>query len=471
MIMATQTMFDKIWNDHVMVAEEGEVLLYIDRALIHDGSSHEFANLDRDGRSVWRPHQVYAFSDHYAQTAGREKGIDGISVPEIRNMAVQVVKNTARYGIRLFGIDDPQQGILHVVPPELGITRPGFVIVGADSHTSTHGAFGCLAFGIGASEMTHVMATQALWQRKPQNMRINIDGGLPLGVTAKDVILSIIARIGVSGGVGFAIEYAGSTIAAMSMEARMTVCNMSIEAGARAGMVAPDDTTFNYMAGRPYAPKDMAWEEALAFWKTLPSDTGARFDREVELDATAIAPMVTWGTNPGQAAPVTSVVPDPREAANEEAAGEIEAALEYMALEPGTPLADVKIDSVFIGSCTNSRIEDLRAAAEIARLGRICVPGWVVPGSKSVKRQAEKEGLDRIFQIAGFEWRDPGCSMCTGINGDVLQAGERCASTSNRNFRGRQGIGSRTHLVSPVMAVAAALTGRLADVRELLQRG
>jgi 3-isopropylmalate/(R)-2-methylmalate dehydratase large subunit len=462
-------MFEKIWHSHVMLEEHGESLLYIDRALIHDGSSHEFANLKKQGRSVWRPAQVLAFSDHYAQTVGRAAGIEGIAVAEIREMAKGVIRNTAQFGIKLVGLDDPLQGILHVVPPEQGITQPGLLIVGADSHTSTHGAFGCLAFGIGASEMTHVMATQALWQRKPKTLRVTIGGALSSGVTAKDVILAIVSRLGINGATGHVIEYTGPTVAALSMEARMTICNMSIEAGARGGMIAPDDTTFNYMAGRPRAPKDKAWDDAITFWRSLPSESDASFDRDLAIDAGSLAPMVTWGTNPEHALPVTARVPDPRDATDATQRAEIEAALEYMALQPGAPLEGTPVDHVFIGSCTNSRIEDLRAAAEVAALGRIKVPAWVVPGSRSVQRQAEQEGLDRVFKDAGFEWRDPGCSMCTGINGDVLKRGQRCASTSNRNFRGRQGPDVKTHLVSPVMAAAAALTGRLCDVRELLK--
>ncbi|MBI4203435.1 MAG: 3-isopropylmalate dehydratase large subunit [Betaproteobacteria bacterium] len=468
--MTVLTMFEKIWNRHVIAAEEGELLLHIDRALIHEGSSHAFAQLDKQQRGVARPQQVFAFTDHYVPTTGRDKGVDGIAIPEIRNMVLKLMANTAKHGITLFGFDDARQGILHIVPPEQGITQPGLVIAGADSHTSTHGAFGCIAFGIGASDMMHVLATQTLWQRTPGTMRITIDGTLGFGVTAKDVILAIIAKIGAGGGVGHVIEYTGSAIAAMSMESRMTVCNMSIEAGARAGMIAPDETTLSYMADRPYAPKGAAWDDAVALWKTLPSDAGARFDREVALDGGAIAPMVTWGTSPEHAAPVTGTVPDPEQAPDAAKRAEIAAALDYQGLKPGMALADIAIDRVFIGSCTNSRIEDLRAAAEVARLGRARVATWVVPGSRLVQRQAEEEGLDRIFKAAGFEWRDPGCSLCTAINGDQLQPGERCASTSNRNFRGRQGTGGRTHLVSPPMAAAAALKGRLTDVRELLKR-
>ena len=469
--MAPRTMFDKIWSRHVIAEEEGEVLLYVDRAYIHEGSSHAFAQLDQRNRKVARPRQVFAHADHYVPTTGRGKGVEGIAIPEIRNMVKLLAANTAKHGVTLFGIDDPRQGILHIVPPEQGITQPGLLIVGADSHTSTHGAFGSLAFGAGASEVMHVMATQQLWQRKPATLRITVGGKLGFGVSAKDVILAIIAKIGVFGGAGHVIEYAGAAIAGLSMEGRMTLCNMSIEGGARAGMVAPDDTTFAYMDGRPYAPRGAEWKKALACWKTLPSDAGAAFDRELSLDGGAIAPMVTWGTNPEMAGPVTGNVPEPKSAGDDNKRAELESALDYMGLQPGMPLQDIAVDRVFIGSCTNSRIEDLRAAAEVARLGRAKVPTWVVPGSGTVKAQAEKEGLDRIFTDAGFEWRDPGCSLCTAINGDQLKPGERCASTSNRNFRGRQGTGSRTHLVSPAMAAAAALKGRITDVRDLVKRG
>jgi 3-isopropylmalate/(R)-2-methylmalate dehydratase large subunit len=467
--MTALTMFEKIWNRHVLTEEEGELLLYVDRALIHEGSSHAFAALEKQQRKVARPQQVFAFTDHYVPTSGRDKGIAGIAIPEIRNMVEKQHANTAKHGIRLFGFDDPGQGILHIVPPEQGITQPGLLICGADSHTSTHGAFGCLAFGIGASEMMHVMATQTIWQRKPKTLRIRVDGATGFGVSAKDVILAIIARIGVGGGVGHVIEYAGSTFAAMSMEARMTVCNMSIEAGARAGMMAPDDTTYAYMEGRPYAPSGAAWREAMACWQALPSDAGAVFDQEIALDAAQIVPMVTWGTNPEHTQPISGGVPDPKNARDANQAAEYAAAIEYMGLQPGMALTDIAIDRVFIGSCTNSRIEDIRAAAEVAKLGRAQVPAWVVPGSQRVKAQAEREGLDKVLRAAGFEWREPGCSLCTAINGDQLQPGERCASTSNRNFRGRQGPGGRTHLVSPAMAAAAALRGRLTDVRDLIK--
>ncbi len=468
--MSSRTMFEKIWDRHVIAEEDGELLLYVDRALFHEGSSHAFRMLDERQSGVARPDKLFAFNDHYVPTHGREKGAAGIANPEIRNMVVNLAKNTARYGITLFGIDDPRQGILHIVPPEQGITQPGLFMVGADSHTSTHGAFGNIAFGIGASEMTHVMATQTLWQRRPKTLRVTIDGLLGKGVYAKDVILALIAQAGAGGATGHLIEYAGSTIRDLDMEGRMTICNMSIEWGGRAGMVAPDERTFAYLEGRPYAPKGAQWEQALDFWRTLPSDADARFDREMQLDAGALTPMVTWGTSPEHAAPVTGRVPDPAAASDEAKRDEIAAALDYMGLKPGMALADITVDRVFIGSCTNSRIEDLRAAAEVARHGRARITAWVVPGSMTVKKQAEAEGLDRVFTRSGFEWRSPGCSLCTAINGDQLQPGERCASTSNRNFRGRQGTGGRTHLVSPAMAAAAALTGRLADVREFLDK-
>jgi 3-isopropylmalate/(R)-2-methylmalate dehydratase large subunit len=466
--MPGMTLFEKIWNRHVIAEESGEVLLYVDRAFIHEGSSHAFAQLAKRGRKVARPDQVFAHTDHYVPTTSRAGGLDSISVPEIRNMVIQLQANAAQHGINLFGFDDPRQGILHIVPPEQGITQPGMLICGADSHTSTHGAFGAIAFGIGASEMMHVMSTQRIWQRKPKTMRITVDGQMGFGVTAKDVILHIIATIGVQGGVGYMLEYAGSTFRAMTMEQRMTVCNMSIEGGARAGLVAPDETTFAYMHGRPWAPRGSQWDDALAFWETLPSDADAVFDREVAIDATAIAPMVSWGTNPEQSLPVTGSIPDPRKLEGEKRV-ECEAAIDYMGLTAGMALTDIAVDRVFIGSCTNGRLEDIRAAAAVAKLGKAKVPSWVVPGSRSVQHAAEAEGLDRILTEAGFEWREPGCSLCTAINGDQLQPGERCASTSNRNFRGRQGTGGRTHLVSPAMAAAAAISGRFVDVRELMR--
>ena len=468
--MAARTMYEKIWSSHVIGEEEGEVLLYVDRAYIHEGSSHAFDALDQCQRKVARPKQVFAHADHYVPTATRAGGVEGIANPEIRNMVKLLQNNAAKHGVTLFGMDDPRQGILHIVPPEQGITQPGLLIVGADSHTSTHGAFGALSFGAGASDVMHVLATQRLWQRKSATLRVTVSGKLGFGVSAKDLILAIIAKIGVFGGAGHVIEYAGSAVTGLTMEGRMTLCNMSIEAGARAGMIAPDEATYAYMEGRPYAPKRGAeWNKALEFWRSLPGDAGAVFDRDVALEGDKIAPMVTWGTNPEQAGPVTGRIPHARDIGDDKLRAEFESSLDYMGLQSGMPLQDIKVDRVFIGSCTNGRIEDLRAAAEVARLGKAVVPAWVVPGSGAVKAQAEKEGLDRIFIAAGFEWREPGCSLCTAINGDQLKPGERCASTSNRNFRGRQGPGGRTHLLSPAMAVAAALKGRLTDVRELLK--
>jgi 3-isopropylmalate/(R)-2-methylmalate dehydratase large subunit len=468
-----KTMFDKVWDNHAILSDDDETLLYVDRCLIHEGSSHSFASLGETATPVARAEQVFAFSDHYVPTdpAVRARGVQAIADPEIRNMVELLEHNTIEHGITRFGIADERQGILHVAGPELGITQPGIVLTGGDSHTSTHGAFGNLSFGIGASEVTHVLATQTIWQRRPRNMRILVDGKLGFGVSAKDLILSIIARIGINGGAGHVIEYGGSCIRGFSMDERMTVCNMSIEAGARAGMIAPDDVTYAYIAGRPYAPAGAAFERALAFWRTLPSDDAATFDRTVTLDAADVVPMVTWGTNPEQAAPITGRVPDPAGEPDPERRTEIEQSLAYMGLTPGISLEGVPVDRVFIGSCTNSRIDDLRAAATVAKLGRAAVPAWVVPGSVNIKMQAEAEGLDRIFTAAGFEWRSPGCSLCTALNGDILKPGERCASTSNRNFRGRQGPGGRTHLMSPAMAAAAALAGAMTDVRSLRAGG
>lgn len=468
--MTAQTMFEKIWSRHVIAEEEGELLMYVDRAYIHEGSSHAFSQLASRGRKVAKPKQVFAFADHYVPTSSRKNGLQSIAVPEIRNMVVKLHANATEHGINLFGFDSPNQGILHVVPPELGITQPGMLICGADSHTSTHGAFGSIAFGMGASEIMHVMTTQRIWQRKPRTMRIVLDGNLGFGISAKDVILSIISKITAQGGVGHVVEYAGAAFKKMSMDERMTVCNMSIEGGARAGMIAPDETTFSYMDGLPWSPKGAMWKDAVSFWQSLPSDKDAKFDKEVNLSAEDISPMVSWGTNPEQSLPVTGEVPDPKNIQDAERRNEYASAIEYMGLTPRMPLSDIKLDRVFIGSCTNSRLEDIRSAAEVAKLGQAKIPAWVVPGSQSVKRAAEKEGLDKILVAAGFEWREPGCSLCTAINGDQLKPGERCASTSNRNFRGRQGTGGRTHLVSPAMAAAAAIKGHFVDVRELLGR-
>ncbi len=463
-----RTMFDKIWDRHIVATEDGETLLYVDRCLIHEGSMHTFDHIDRDGHSIAEPQKIFAFSDHYVPTTNRDKGLEGIEDAKIRKMIELLEFNCGRHGIQLFGIDDPRQGILHVAAPEQGITLPGILLIGADSHTSTHGALGNLSFGTGSSEITHVLVTQTLWQRRPKTMRISIDGPLPFGVNSKDIILAIIAKIGHGGATGHVIEYAGTTISAMSVEQRMTVCNMSIEAGGRAGLIAPDEKVFEYVKGRPYAPKGEAWDQAVRFWESLPSDPDAVFDQEVHLDASEITPMVTWGTNPEQALPITGNVPSKEGVTDLMKWAEIEASLDYMGLEAGTPLQSIPVDRVFIGSCTNARIEDLRAAAEVARLGKAVVTAWVVPASSAVKKQAEEEGLDRIFIEAGFEWRDSGCSLCTAINGDILSPGERCASTSNRNFRGRQGLNARTHLMSPSMAAAAAISGKLTDVRTLL---
>jgi 3-isopropylmalate/(R)-2-methylmalate dehydratase large subunit len=460
-----RTLADKIWDRHQVTIVEGEGLLYIDYLLLHEGARHSFDELAAEGRQVFRPQQVIACADHYVPTKGREGGIAGVQDPAIRGMLERFERNATTYNLPYFGLNDPRQGIMHVVAPELGITQPGLFIAGADSHTTTHGAFGCLAFGVGASDALHVLATQSLWLRKPKNMRIAVEGKLGAHVTAKDVILSIIGRIGTGGGIGHVIEFTGSAIRAMSMEQRMTVCNMAVEAGALTGIIAPDQVTFDYLKGRSAAPQGELWDKALAYWKTLPSDPGAAFDTEHVIRAEEIAPSVTWGTSPQHTSGINGVVPDPGSFADPEVRSEIAAALDYMGLEAGMPLTSIKIDRVFIGSCTNGRIEDLRAAAAVARKGKAVVPAWVVPGSTNVKKQAEAEGLDRIFVDAGFEWRDAGCSMCTAINGDHLQEHERCASTSNRNFRGRQGLNGRTHLLSPAMAAAAALTGRLTDIR------
>jgi len=484
MALRPRTLVDKVWDRHQIAEVEGERLLYVDYLFLHEGARHAFDDLEAMGRKVHRPNQVIACADHYVPTrpsaapagvAGPQgeaalapgSRIQAASDPAVRGMLERLDRNARAHGVRYFGADDPQQGILHVVAPERGITQPGLVIAGADSHTTTHGAFGCLAFGIGASDALHVLATQTLWRRKPSAMRIVIDGTLHRHVSAKDVILAVIARIGVAGGIDHVIEFAGSAVAAMSMEQRMTLCNMAVEAGGQSGVVAPDDTTFGYLYGRSDAPAGAEWDKALAYWRTLPGDAEAAYDTEHSLSAAAIAPSVSWGTNPGQASPIEGTVPDPAAIADPEQRREVAAALDYMGLNPGTPLATIAIDRVFIGSCTNGRIEDLRTAAAIARKGRAVVPTWVVPGSRTVKRQAEAEGIDRIFREAGFEWHDAGCSLCTALNGDMLAEHERCASTSNPNFRGRQGRNGRTHLLSPAMAAAAAITGRLTDVRKL----
>ncbi|MDE0808071.1 MAG: 3-isopropylmalate dehydratase large subunit [Alphaproteobacteria bacterium] len=460
------TLFEKIWNRHAILnREDGTTLLSIDRHLCHEGSFHAFDKLKVQRRVVRRPDLTVAIADHYVSTVAPETGN---ADPSRREVIERLTTNTEAMGVRLYGVGSPEQGIVHVVGPEQGITLPGLLLVCGDSHTATHGALGCLAFGIGASEVAHVLATQTLWQKKPKALRVTIDGPLGPGVSAKDVVLHLIAVIGANGATGHMIEYAGSTIEEMSMEGRMTVCNMSIEAGARAGLIAPDDKTFAYLKDRRYAPKGLDWERALADWGALASDLGARFDREVSINAGDIAPSITWGTSPEEALAITGRVPDPVDEKDPSRRAALEVTLDYMGLQPGAALTDIVVDRVFIGSCTNGRMEDLRAAAAIVE-GRVAkVTAIIVPGSTSIKLQAEAEGLDRIFIEAGFEWRATGCSMCVGMNGDLTPPGERCASTSNRNFKGRQGPGSRTHLMSPAMAAAAAVTGRLADVRDLI---
>ena len=461
-----KTLYDKVWEAHVVDQIGEDSLLYIDRHLIHEVTSPQaFAGLNEKGRKVRRPDRTFGTMDHSIST--RSLAIDACG-PQNALQLQTLAKNCEEHGVKLFPVGHQKQGIVHVMGPELGLILPGVTAVCGDSHTATHGAFGALAFGIGTSQVEHVLATQTLKQSKAKSMLINVHGKLPVGITAKDIILAIIGKIGHAGATGYVIEYAGEAIRSLTMEERMTICNMSIEAGAKAGMVAPDETTFNYVKGREYAPSGEAWDDAVAYWKTLYSDDGAKFDSVVELNAADIAPQVTWGTNPGQVIGVDTPVPAAdsfSDAVEKESARK---ALSYMGLSAGDKLEDVAISHVFIGSCTNGRIEDMRAAAFIAKQGKVAdnVTAIVVPGSGAVKRQAEAEGLDKIFTDAGFEWRLPGCSMCLGMNDDILQAGDRCASTSNRNFEGRQGRGARTHLVSPAMAAAAALKGRFADVRE-----
>ncbi|WP_054773134.1 3-isopropylmalate dehydratase large subunit, partial [Methylogaea oryzae] len=466
--MPGKTLYDKLWDAHVVSADaDGSALIYIDRQLLHEVTSPQaFEGLRLAGRKPWRVQASLAVADHNVPTAGREQGI---ADPVSRLQVETLDSNCAEFGITEFRMDDPRQGIVHVIGPEQGATLPGMTIVCGDSHTSTHGAFGALAFGIGTSEVEHVLATQCLAQKKAKNMLVRIEGALGRGVTAKDLVLAVIGKIGTAGGNGHTIEFAGSAVRSLSMEGRMTVCNMVIEAGARAGLVAVDDVTIDYLKGRPYAPQGALWDQAAAAWRQLHSDADAQFDRVVELDAAAIQPQVTWGTSPEMVVPVGDKVPDPEGQADPVKRESMQRALRYMGLQPGTPITAISVDRVFIGSCTNSRIEDLRAAAEVAR-GRKVAAGvkqaLVVPGSGLVKSEAEKEGLDKIFLEAGFEWRDPGCSMCLAMNADRLEEGERCASTSNRNFEGRQGYGSRTHLVSPAMAAAAAVAGHFIDVRD-----
>jgi 3-isopropylmalate/(R)-2-methylmalate dehydratase large subunit len=466
-----KTLYDKLWESHVVhVEDDGTALLYIDRHLVHEVTSPQaYEGLRAAGRKPWRVDSIVATADHNTPTTDWDEGIAGVRDPMARQQIETLDANIKAHGAKVyFPYLDKRQGIVHVIGPEQGATLPGMTVVCGDSHTSTHGAFACLAHGIGTSEVEHVMATQCLVTRKMKNMRVNVEGPLARGVTAKDVVLAIIGRIGTAGGTGHAIEFAGSAIRSLSMEGRMTVCNMAIEAGARAGMVAVDDTTLEYLKGRPFAPKGAEWERAVEYWRGLRSDLNASFDREITLDAREIRPHVTWGTSPEMVLPVDEAVPDPDKEKDSLRREGMERALQYMALKPRTPITDIRIDKVFIGSCTNSRIEDLRAAAAVVKGRRVASNvklAMVVPGSGLVKAQAEREGLDRVFRDAGFQWREPGCSMCLGMNPDRLEPGERCASTSNRNFEGRQGPGGRTHLVSPAMAAAAAIAGHFVDIR------
>ena len=459
-----KTVFEKIWDDHVVANQgDGNNLLYVDRHLIHDLHFRAFETLKAKGHSIREPNKLFAVPDHSLPTTA--KTLTDIPPGEMRE-AVAVLEQASRdHGFTHFSMTDERHGIVHVVGPEQGITLPGQVLVCGDSHTSTHGALGCIAIGIGSTEILHVLATQTLWQRKPKSMRITVTGKLGFGVTAKDVALEIISTIGTAGGTGYAMEFAGPVIRAMSMESRMTLCNMAIEAGSRCGLIAPDETTFAWCKGRPHAPSGAVWEAAVEHWRTLRSDNDAVFDRDITLDGSTIAPMMTWGNSPQWAAPITGSIPDPAMQNDSATRKAMQAALDYMDLKPGTPLQDIVIDTAFIGSCTNSRIEDLRAAAAVAKGHKVKVRTLVVPGSGLVKKQAEAEGLDIIFIEAGMEWRQPGCSLCVAMNGDILAEGQRSASTSNRNFSGRQGRGSRTHLVSPAMAAAAAICGHFVDVR------
>ncbi len=462
-----RTLFEKVWDAHVVADPSGRSsILYIDLHLVHEVTSPQaFDGLRAAGRSVRQPQRTIATVDHNVPTTPRGTPV----IDPVAARQIQALQNNCKeFGVPLFDMDSPEQGIVHVIGPELGFTQPGMTIVCGDSHTSTHGAFGALAFGIGTSEVEHVLATQCLPQAKPKSMLIDVLGKLPEGVTAKDLILGIIGKIGTDGAAGYVIEYAGEAVRALSMEARMTLCNMSIEAGARAGMVAPDQITFEYLDGRHFAPDGQAWEKMRAYWHTLPSDPGAHYDKIIEIDASTLPPFVTWGTNPGMVVPVTERVPDLNGFSSDAERRSAERMFEYMAIQPGMRVEDINIDRVFIGSCTNSRLEDLRAAARVVKGYHVHakVRAMVVPGSQSVKKAAEQEGLHRVFQEAGFDWRESGCSMCLGMNPDILQPGERCASTSNRNFEGRQGRGGRTHLVSPMMAAAAAITGHFTDIRK-----
>ncbi len=469
--MAGKTLYDKIWDAHVVDTQDGEAILYIDLHLIHEVTTPQaFAGLRANRRAVRRPDRTLAVADHNVPTEGQALGVDAVADEEARLQLQTLGRNVEAYGIEYFAMGDIRNGIVHVVGPEQGRTQPGMTIVCGDSHTSTHGAFGALAHGIGTSEVEHVLATQTLRQKKAKNFRVRIEGEPAPGVGAKDYALAVIGEIGTAGGTGYVIEYAGAAVRALSMEGRMTLCNLTIEGGARAGLVAPDETTFAYLKGRPSTPKGGAWEMALSYWKTFFTDEDAVFDREIVLDAAKIAPTVTWGTSPEDVIPVTGTVPSPDSFDTPDKRASAERALEYMGLAAGQPITEAKVDVVFIGSCTNSRIEDLRSAAKIAQGRKVAdgVRAMIVPGSGLVSAQAEEEGLDEIFKAAGFEWREPGCSMCLGMNPDRLTSGQRCASTSNRNFEGRQGRGGRTHLMSPAMAAAAAIAGHIADVRDFL---
>ena len=464
----SKTLYDKIWENHLVnEQEDGTCLIYVDRHLVHEVTSPQaFEGLRLNNRKVRRPELTLAVPDHNVPTTDRSKGIDD----EQSRIQVETLRNNCKeFGVKLFDVNDKRQGIVHIIGPEQGFTQPGTVIVCGDSHTATHGAFGALAFGIGTSEVEHVLATQTLIQKKSKNLRINVIGSLPKGVTAKDVILKIIGTIGTAGGTGYVIEFAGEVIKGLSMEERMTVCNMTIEAGARAGLIAPDEKTFEYLKGKKMSPKGETWNKAVNFMKSLYSDDACKFDKEINIDGSEIEPLVTWGTSPQDVSPITGVVPDPEKEKNADRKMAMKRSLEYMGLEANTKISEIKIDKIFIGSCTNGRIEDLRVAADLLKGKKVAgnVSAMVVPGSGLVKAQAEEEGLDKIFINAGFEWREPGCSMCLGMNPDQLKPKERCASTSNRNFEGRQGRGGRTHLVSPGMAIAAAVTGRLTDVRKI----
>jgi len=457
-----RTLLDKLWDAHeILLRADGTSLLWVDRHLVHEGSHHAFARLKARGMPVAQPALTFGVVDHYAPTRG------GDVAPDIRRMIRTLGENAAETGIKLFDLHDPEQGIVHVIGPEQGLTLPGLLVNCGDSHTSTHGAFGALAFGVGATEVAHILATQTIWQKRPKTMRITFDGALGAGVTAKDMALHWIAALGADGAQGFAVEYAGAAVQALSMEGRLTLCNLSIEGGARMGMIAPDAVTFDYIKGRPFAPKAAAWDAALVDWRVLHSDDGCNFDREVTFDAGTIAPTVTWGTSPEEAMPVTADVPSPETMGGK--ADHARSSLDYMGLTAGMPLVQIRIDQVFIGSCTNGRIEDLRMAAAVLRGRKAVVPGLISPGSAQVKKQAEDEGLAQVFTEAGLEWAASGCSMCVGMNGDLVEAGKRCASSTNRNFKGRQGRGARTHLMSPAMVAAAAVTGHLTDVRPFLE--